>query len=212
VLEISYGLKGASPGRLVVPQLSKDIPVQQTLWHLWVPEEEYVLGYDRAFSRIKPHQCQRLLEVLGSRQPSPVTFKLPAQGKVLDFVRQGAPGKLSVTLVGKEGFSILVWVLLIVAGVLMLKLSGFSRAQVILGAALVLGMIHLYWPLLVVQALKVGVFAVVLVVLLWLVQWGFVRVPKIRQALPARQKKSPSLPKEPPAPKQKQKPSKEGEE
>jgi hypothetical protein len=211
VLEISYGLKGASPGGLVVPELSKDIPVQQTLWHLWVPEEDYVLGYDRAFSQIKPHQCQRLLEVLGAGQPGQVTFKLPAQGKVLDFVRQGAPGKLSVTLLGKEGFSIVVWLLVIGAGVLMLKLGGFSRAQVILAAALVLGIIHLYRPLLVVQVLKVGVFAAVLVALLWLVQWGLVRVPQIRQALPARQKKAPS-PKEPPAPKQKQKPSKEGEE
>jgi hypothetical protein len=104
VLEISYGLKGASAGNLIVPQLPDEVPVQLTLWRLWVPKEYCLLGHSRAFSRLEAGQYRHLLETLRARQQSQVTFKLPSQGKALDFVRQGAPGKLSVRVAGKEGW------------------------------------------------------------------------------------------------------------
>jgi hypothetical protein len=212
VLEISYGLKGASTAELVVPQLPGEVPVQQTLWRLWVPKEYCLLGHSRAFSRLEAGQHQRLLEMLRARQPSQVTFKLPSQGKALDFVRQGAPGKLSVRVAGKEGLSILIWAVVIVAGALMLKLSGLHRVLVILAAGLAAGVVHLYLPLLVVQAVRIGVFAAVLVVLVWAAQWGFVRVPQIRLALPARQKKQPAAGRKPGADKKKREQSKEEQE
>jgi hypothetical protein len=70
----------------------------------------------------------------------------------------------------------------------------------------------LYLPLLVVQTVRVGVFAAVLVVLVWAAQWGFVRVPQIRLALPARQKKQPAAGKKPSADKKKREQSKEEQE
>ncbi|MHC4483367.1 MAG: hypothetical protein ACYSW4_07435, partial [Planctomycetota bacterium] len=111
VLEVSYGLKDASASNLIAPALPEEIPVQQTLWRLWIPKDYYVLGYAKVFSRLETHQSQHMLETLRRKQPSQVAFKLPSQGKVLNFVRQGSPGKLSVTAMGKEAFSIVVWVL-----------------------------------------------------------------------------------------------------
>jgi hypothetical protein len=43
-------------------------------------------------------------------------------------------------------------------------------------------------PLLISRVVCVGVFAAVLVVLMWAGQWMFVRLPAIRAALPARVK------------------------
>lgn len=183
VLEISYGLKGASASKLIAPALPEEVPVQQTLWRLWIPQDYYFLGYDRVFSRLGDYQCRNMLQMLGRNQPGQVAFRLPGQGKVLDFIRQGAPGKLSVTAVSKEVFSVIIWILIIAAGVYMLKLSGFHRVLVILAAALVAGIIHLYSPLLVSQAIRTGVFAGILVVLLWAAQWGFVKLPELRQRL-----------------------------
>jgi len=190
VLEISYGLKGASASSLVAPALPKEIPVQQTLWRLWIPEDYYFLGYNRVFSRLASYQCQNMLETLRRNQPSQVDFKLSGQGKTLNFVRQGAPGQLSVLVIGKEAFSIVVWVLIIAAGVLMLKLSGFHRVMVILAAAFVAGIMHLFLPLLVNQVVQVGVYAGILVLLLWVSRWGFVTLPSLRQQLAARREAS----------------------
>ena len=179
VLEISYGLKGASASKLIAPALPEEVPVQQTLWRLWIPQDYYFLGHDRVFSRLSSHQCRNMLQMLGRNQPSQIAFRLPGQGKVLDFIRQGAPGKLSVTAVRKEVFSVIIWILIIAAGVYMLKLSGFHRVLVILAAGLVAGIVHLYSPLLVNQAVRTGVFAGILVVLLWAAQWGFVKLPPL---------------------------------
>ena len=187
VLEISYGLKGASASKLIAPALPEEIPVQQTLWRLWIPQDYYFLGYNRVFSRLGDYQCRNMLQMLGENQPSQVAFKLTGQGRVLDFIRQGAPGRLSVTAMGKEVFSIIIWILIIAAGVyMMLKLSGFHRVLVILAAALVAGVIHLSSPLLVNQTLQTGIFAGILVILLWAAQWGFIKLPELRQSLAAR--------------------------
>jgi hypothetical protein len=212
VLEVSYGLKDASASNLIAPALPEEIPVQQTLWRLWIPKDYYVLGYAKVFSRLETHQSQHMLETLRRKQPSQVAFKLPSQGKVLNFVRQGSPGKLSVTAMGKEAFSIVVWVLIIAAGVLMLKLSGFDRILVILAAGLVAGMIHLYSPLLISQVARTGVFAGILVILLWVAQWGFVKLPKIRQALPPKRKPQPATAKKPAPPAKQQEQPKQNEE
>ncbi len=186
VLEISYGLKDVSASNLVAPALPKDIPVQQTLWRLWIPEDYSFLGYDRVFARLQPRQGRSMMETLQRNQPSGVAFKLAGQGKELHFVRQGAPGELSVLLVGKEIFSIVIWLLIIGAGALMLKLGGFHRVIVILSAGLIAGIIHLYLPLLVDKVMQVGLFAGILVLLLWMGQWAFKTLPQFRQGLAAR--------------------------
>ena len=64
----------------------------------------------------------------------------------------------------------------------MLKLGGFERVVIILAAGLVAGIVHLYLPLLVSQAVKVGTFAGAMVLLLWLGQWVFIRLPRARKS------------------------------
>jgi hypothetical protein len=190
VLEISYGLKDVSASNLVAPALPEEIPVQQTLWRLWIPEDYYLLWHDRVFSRLASTRCRYVLQRLGANQPSQVEFKLPAQGEDFNFIRQGAPGKLSVIAARKEVVSIVVWTLIIIAGVLMLKLSGFRRVLIILAAALVGGVVHLFSPLLVGRILSVGVFAAVLVLLLWVAQWASSRLPELRQRWGAGRQKA----------------------
>ena len=181
VLEVSCSVKDVSASRLIAPAVPQEIPTQQTLWRLWIPEDYHVLGYDRTFSRLSSHQCSGMLDTLRKNQPSPVAFKLPGQGRALDFVRQGAPGELSVTVMRKEIFSIIVWLLILVAGILMLKLGGFQRVLILLAIGLVAGIVHLFLPLLISQAAETGVFAAVLVLLLWFGQWVFIIIPKARK-------------------------------
>jgi hypothetical protein len=201
VVEISYGLRHASASHLTVPALPKEIPVQQTLWRLWIPQDYYLLGHNRVFCRVQPHQS---LSLLARLQFSPATaaqglppaqvrplnvqvdFKLSGQGKAVDFVRQGAPGQLSARVVGKEVLSVIVWVLTIAAGLAMLKLTVYRRAIVILAAVFVAGLVRLYLPLLVDQVVRVGAFAAVLVLLLWIVHALYVRLPELRGCLAAR--------------------------
>jgi len=178
VVEISYGIRRASASSLTVPALPKEIPVQQTLWRLWIPQDCFLLGHDRNFCRVEPQQAFNLLASLRMGQPIDVGFKLPGQGKAIDFVRQGTPGVLSARVVGKEVFSIIVWLSVIAAGAAMLKLTVYRRVMVILAAAFVAGLIRLYLPLLVDQVVRLGTFAAILVLLLWLVQWIYVKLPK----------------------------------
>jgi len=185
VLEIAYSLDGASPSKLAAPQLPKEIPVQQTLWRLWIPQGRCFLGYDRLFARLQPNQGQNMMETLRARQPSAVAFKLSGQGQELHFLRQGAPGELSVLLVGKEIFSVIIWVVIMAAGIVMLKLTGFHRVIIILAAALIAGIIHLYLPLLVGKVLEVGIFAAILVLLLWMAYWVFAKIPQLQSTLTA---------------------------
>ena len=181
VLEISYSLKGVSASNLTAPALSDEIPIQQTLWRLWIPRDYYVLGFDRNFARLQTKQCNSMLRRLGQNQPAPVEFRLAPQGLPLHFIRQGAPGELSVMVTGKEMFSIVVWLFIIAVGVFMLKLGGYHRLLVILTAALAAGIIHLWLPLLVRRAAETGVYAAILIILLWIGQWVFLNLPKFRQ-------------------------------
>ena len=183
VLEIAYSLDGVSASNLAAPTLPKEIPVQQTLWRLWIPQGRYLLGYDRVFARLQPGH--NMLETLRTGQPSTVAFKLSGQGQELHFLRQGAPGELSVMLVGKEIFSVAIWILILGAGIAMLKISGFHRVIIILAAGLIAGIIHLYLPLLVAKVLEVGIFAAILVLLLWMAYWVFGKIPQFKLSLAA---------------------------
>ncbi|MHC4708598.1 MAG: hypothetical protein ACYS8I_16115, partial [Planctomycetota bacterium] len=188
VLEVSYGLKKASASNLGLARLPQEIPVQQTLWHLWIPQDYYLLGHDRVFARLDPLGAREMLQTLRRKQPTQITFKLPSQGRCFDFVRQGAPERLSVIVLSKEAFSIIIWIPIIAAGLVMLKLDGFKRVIIVLVVALLCGLLHLYLPLLVQHAVEVGLYAAILVVLLWIGQWAFLRVPQIREALPVKVK------------------------
>ena len=122
-----------------------------------------------------------ILQQLGKDQPSQVKFSLAGQGKDLNFVRQGAPGRLSVFIAGKGRAGFVIWALIIAGGVFMLRLSGHRRALIVLAVTLFGGFMHLFVPLLVEQVLRIGAFAILLALLLWLAQWWFPKLPKLRR-------------------------------
>jgi len=212
-VEISYSLKDASASGLAAPALPEGIPVQQTLWRLWIPADYYLLWHDKIFSQVGSASSQYVLQRLRANQPAmplagqpgEIRFKLPGQGRAFDFLRQGAPGKLSVVVAGKVVVSVVVWALIIAAGVLMLKVSGFHRVLIILTAALAGGVVHLCAPMLVDRVLDVGVFAAALVLLLWLAQWAWSRFPQLRQSWTARRQQVSQKKQEAEAQKQQQK-------
>jgi hypothetical protein len=191
VLEISYSLKGVSASKLMAPALPEEIPVQQTLWRLWIPEDYRVLWHDRVFSAVAFGRCQQILQRLAVGQPSQVKFNLSGQGRNLNFVRQGASGsRLSIIIAGKGLTSVIIWALIVAAGVLMLRLDGFQRVLIILAAILLAAVLRLFVPLLIDQVLRTGVFAAILVLLFWLAQWGFPRLPELRQRWAAGRQKA----------------------
>lgn len=197
MLEISYGqdpsAKAFAGGVLSAPLLPADVPVQQTLWRLWMPQEDYLLGHDRNFSEIRDYEAQQMLSNLSQEYGMSVAFKLSPQGDSHDFLRQGAPGKLSLTTMGKKSFGILTWVLVLAAGVAMLRLSGYKRALIVLAGAVLASGLYLFWPLMIPRMARVAVGAMLLVLGLWLAQWLFVRIPQWSK------RRKPQAPPAPPA-------------
>jgi large-conductance mechanosensitive channel len=59
---------------------------------------------------------------------------------------------------------------------------------IILVAGLICGLLHLSSPMLVDHLVDFGSFAVMLVALLWIAQWLFLRLPAIRSALASKTK------------------------
>ncbi|MHC4144624.1 MAG: hypothetical protein ACYSUD_07590, partial [Planctomycetota bacterium] len=149
VLEISYGLKNVSASNLAAPALPEEIPIQQTLWRLWIPKDYYLLWHERVFSAISSGWCHNILQRLSQGQSIQAEFKLPGQGKNFNFIRQGAPGRLSIVAARKEIVAVVVWILIVAAGALMLRLRGFHRVLIVLAAVLVVAIVHLFTPLLV---------------------------------------------------------------
>ncbi len=183
VLEVAYGLKGAKASHLEAPALSPDIPVQQTLWRLWIPDDYLVLGHDRLFSMGRSWRANNLINRLGQKQSVPIGFKLSGQGKPVDFVRQGFSDELSVCTAAKGVFCVLVWLVIVVAGAAMLKLSGLLRIVIVLAVILLGGIAELWQPLLVANVMSTGCFAALLVIVLWVAQWGLIKIPKLRARL-----------------------------
>ncbi len=186
ILEVAYGLKGAKASRLKAPALSTEIPVQQTLWRLWIPDDYLVLGHDRVFSMAHSGQADDLINRLRRKQSATVGFKLSGQGKSVDFVRQGFSDKLSVCTAKKGVFCVLVWLVIAGAGAAMLKLSGLLRIVIVLAVILLGGIAELWQPLFVTNVMSAGCFAAVLVLVLWVGQWGLVKIPKLRARLVER--------------------------
>ena len=201
MLEISYGLKNARASKLIAPMLSKEIPVQQTLWRIWIPDGYYYLGHSRLFSQISNSQSQNMLNSLMAEQALVTaeavavagrsgTFKLAGQGQVQNYIRQGRPESLFVLAMSKELFSILVWAVIIIAGILMLKVSANNRIMIILAVILAVGLLYLFHPVLVIRILKTAWFPSALVLLLWLARWGFTNMPELRKNATMRRQKA----------------------
>ncbi|MDD4890727.1 MAG: hypothetical protein PHU85_12455 [Phycisphaerae bacterium] len=175
VLEVTYGVDHASPGQLVAPTLPDKVPFQRTVWRVWLPEESRLLRVDRSAQRLEVDEADRLIRTLGADFPCTVAFKLPGQGKAYDFVRQGAPGTLRLFVASRIKFSIVVWLLVILFGVLTLRLSAVTRAFLVLAVVLAGMVVHLFVPLLIGQLAVTAVVAAVLVAGLWAVKWLLLR-------------------------------------
>ncbi|OQB82844.1 MAG: hypothetical protein BWX88_03700 [Planctomycetes bacterium ADurb.Bin126] len=208
VLEVSYEVKKVSPLSLPAPKLLGNVPVQQTLWRVWLSHEAHVLRYDPTFSRLT-HGAEdllaRLSKVSQGDSPTPVPqkvveFKLVPQGDKWDFVRQGSPGELSLWMMGKELFTGLVWLILVAVGAAMTRLRLYHRCLLVLGFILAGGLVSLWMPLLIEQILNVMRLPVLVVVLLWLTHWLFVVFWRRRRSAVAKPAPVPAAPAPPPAP------------
>ena len=175
VIEVSYSLSGVNASALQAPSLPEDVPVQQTLWRIWLPEEDTVLAFDRTFAELTSGQSERMLRQMANNQPSAVGFKLPAEGLMLNFIRQGSAGTLRINTLRREWMACLTWGAILVIGVAMLKLGGFARCLVILALLLISAITSLFAPLFVSQVYNYGWTAILLVLLLWGVHWFFKR-------------------------------------
>ena len=165
LLEITYGLDQASASSLAAPSLSDDIPVQQTLWRVWVPEETVLLGFDRDFAALTPRQAEAALYAIDS--PQPPQFKLPPQGRCWDFVRQGPPATLSLLLANRQWFAIVLWAAILAGGAALLWVSPWRRCLCVLGLAVALAVVRLFEPLLAGQIVRQGTLAAIIVLALW---------------------------------------------
>ncbi len=195
ILEISYSLNNARASKLIAPTLSKEIPVLQTLWRVWIPDGYYYLGHSRLFSQISSGQAQYMLNTFMQEQSRQrnlpqAGFKLAGQGQVQDYIRQGRSESLSVLAMSKELFSILVWATIIIAGIFMLKVTGNNRVMIILAIILAAGIVYLFHPTLVIRVLKTAWFPIALVLFLWLGQWSFANMPELRKNAARRRQKA----------------------
>lgn len=189
VLEVRYGLKGASARNLAAPQLPPGVPIQQTLWRLRFGLEDRLLWFSRVFSPLDDGDDQ--LRAFAAGYPGRIEFKFPDQGQKQDFVRQGAPGELSVWMVRKETLSIAVWAVILMVGLAAVKLTGYQRCVLILLAALAAAIVALYAPLLVRQVMLRGIWAGLIVLGLWVAHWLFKRLPR---HVAERRRKPPAAP------------------
>jgi len=201
VLELRYGLTGATAWRLSAPKLPDDIPIQQTLWRVRIPSEDHLLWFSSVFSRIAGGTAQ--LRALAAGYPGTIQFQFARQGTAWDFVRQGAPGELRTWTAGREAFSIIVWVVILLVGGAAVRLCGFHRCILILAAGLLAIVVGLFAPLLVRRLVLSGLWAGLIVLGFWLAHWLFKCLPKY---VAGRKKKPPILapagaerPEQPPA-------------
>jgi len=187
VLEITYGLDaaaGAINRKLPAPSLPDDVPVQRTFWRVYTPEDYVVLGYDRNFAMAETYSVESLFDRVATGHQRNLG-KFPSQGDVWSFSRQGAAAEFSMTLMQQEIFVAILWGGILIAGVVLLKFRGFTRAIAALVAITAAAGISQFNPLLVTNAAKFGKFACIIVLLLWMAHWVFFRLLRKRKgALP----------------------------
>ena len=108
--------------------------------------------------------------------------KFPSQGTSMGFACQGAAGEFSIVIVKREYFVTAVWVVILAAGVVLLKFSGFTRAVISLAAITGVAVAYLFAPLLAENTAEHGGFAFGIVLILWFIHWVFFGVLRKRKS------------------------------
>ncbi len=177
VLELRYNMKPGGDA-LAPPALPEDIPVQQTLWRVRMPVEKLLLDHNPAYTRMK-YGAAGQLRSLASGYPSEVGFKFAHQRKAYDFTRQGAPEALALRIVGREVFSVVVWLAIAAVGVAALRIDWFGRCVLVLAAGVAVLVVRLFAPLLVKHVVLTGMWVGVIVIGLWIAHGLFRRLPAV---------------------------------
>lgn len=213
VLETTYGLPDASASELPAPGLPEGIPVQRTWWRLWVPEDHQLLTYDRNFERdLYEESLHQINNITGSGHNLQASNFQP-RGTFFQFEKQGGGETLNLGLYRKEAVAIAVWIVLIAAGLFLMKVGYCERLRIALGLLALLGIAYLFQPLFSEAVATHAGFPAGIVLLLWVCQLLFVTLPKQLQA--GREgfiEEEKSKPVEPPPPEDPPEPPEEKEE
>ena len=178
VLETTYGLDEASPGKLPVPQLPVGVPVQRTWWRLWVPEDHQLLGYDRDFERPQyGDSLEKVFQQTGSGHAFQAS-SFDQRGSLHQFEKQGGAQILELNLKRKETVAIAVWVVIVAVGVGLMRLGYFERIRAALALVALVGLCHLFQPLASQAVAGHAPFPSGLVALLWVGQLLFWSLPR----------------------------------
>ena len=178
VLETTYGLDKATSKNLPAPRLPEGVPVQRTWWRLWAPEDHQLLSYDRNFERPQYESgLQGIFNETGSGHTNTASGFDP-RGKLHQFEKQGDAAELKLNLKRKETVAVTIWVLVIAAGIALLRIGYHDRVRVALGLIALTGLWYLFHPLYAGAVARHILFPSALVILLWIGQLLFWSLPR----------------------------------
>jgi hypothetical protein len=178
VLETTYGLDKATSKNLPAPRLPEGVPVQRTWWRLWIPEDHQLLSYDRNFERPDYDNGLRgIFKETGSGHTNTASSFDP-RGKLHQFEKQGDAAELKLNIKRKEAVAVTIWVLVIAAGIGLIRIGYYDRLRVTLGLIALTGLWYLFHPLYAGAVARHVVFPAGLVILLWVGQLVFWSLPR----------------------------------
>jgi hypothetical protein len=146
-----------------------------TLWRLWVPPDQSLLGYDDNFAPATAHPQSALSAALN--RPAQLS-SFPGSGVGHLLQRPGGASTLRVYLLPRQALVIGTWGAVVLGGVILLRFSWFARVMVILTGGLIFAVARLIAPLGASRIFRAGDDAVWFVLLLWVVHSLLVRWPR----------------------------------
>jgi hypothetical protein len=192
VVEIAYGLEEGSPSDLRAPSPPEDVPVQQTLWRVWLPRQRTLLGFGRHFVPLAGWQADEALARMADGYPVPVGFSGQRNLRQVDLVRHGRLGELSLWTADRRVLTVIVWLVIVAGGLAMLRLTIFARAAIVLAVVAAAMIADQFLPLLPARLASVAIWPFVLVLILWLAHWAFVTIPRYLRGFSGPTRPSPS--------------------
>ncbi|MCK5113771.1 MAG: hypothetical protein KAR11_03305 [Phycisphaerae bacterium] len=172
-LQVNYSMSDVKSLELAAPRVDESVPVQQTLWRVYLPQQQLVLSTDSDFSALTEYQTDKMVSDVAGAYGGKFKLQQPTEGRGWNFIRQGASKTLKVWTMRSAKFHIIIWVVIVVFGVVMLLIAGFWRCLVVLAGAFGLGIASLFTPQMISQGIAAGWFAALLVVLMWVAHWLF---------------------------------------